>query len=130
MIRRVISAGMVVLVCVAGGAHARAADEEREIVGKYECKGADANGTEYSGTAEIKKVKDAYALAWSLGRFGTFQGIGIRSGNVLSVSWVSGGTPRGLVFQSDKDSKTSGRSALVGENACPQQETLTPEKQQ
>ena len=77
---------------------------------------------------EIKKRRDAYVVAWSLGAFGTFQGMGIRSGNVLSVSLGQRRQPGVSAYQIDKDGKLSGRWALFGGNGSIQKETLTPKK--
>ena len=87
------------------------ADGKIEIMGKYQCKGKDIDGKEYTGTVEIKKRGDTYTVRWSLPLFWEYEGVGVRTDNMLSVAWLSGVNAGVMVYQIEKGPKLTGRWA-------------------
>jgi len=128
MRRSTIIIGAVVGWITFGFPHLGRAEDKIEIVGKYQCKGNDLDGMEYTGKVEIKKRGDTYALKWSIDGFGDFEGLGLRTDNVLSVSWLSGVNAGVMVYQIEKGPKLMGRWAQFRAKPTVQKEVLTVEK--
>lgn len=61
---------------------------EISVGGMYEVKGANPDGTAYSGTVKISQAGSVYLFGWNVGA--SYGGIGIRNNNSLAVSWGSG----------------------------------------
>ncbi|MBI4237777.1 MAG: fibronectin-binding protein [Deltaproteobacteria bacterium] len=120
--RRTIFATFALVAISLASTHALA------LAGKYAVKGTNPGGKgNYTGTVTITQKGDLYQLAWSVGT--TYTGVGIKSGNVLSVGWGTGGAAGyGVV------SYTIGADGtLTGTWAGPKDtglgtETLTPQK--
>lgn len=73
------------------------------ITGVWGVVGANARGQTYRGRVAVRRVGDVYRVIWRIGR-STYAGVGIRTGNILSVAYNGGLavyriTPRGLVGQ-------------------------------
>ena len=64
------------------------AAEEVDIAGEYTCRGSNPGGGTYSGKVVIHKTKQTYKVQWKIAT-GTYFGVAIREGNVLSVCFVS-----------------------------------------
>src|SRR5262245_39294427 len=107
------------------------ADKPVNIVGVYACEGDNADGGTYKGKTEITKKGDTYSVQWTIGESETYEGVGIRNGNILSVTWKSGNASGIVVYtieKGDKGPKLSGKwSPLPGDGKL-MSETLTYEK--
>ena len=67
---------------------------QTDLAGQYECKGANANGSDaYTGVVTIEKDTNpgAYKFKWKISG-DTYNGIGIQSGNVVSVAYKTKGS--------------------------------------
>lgn len=64
-------------------------DEKVEITGVWQVAGANAGGRTYRGRAAVRRVGDVYRVVWRIGR-STYWGVGILTGNVLSVAYNGG----------------------------------------
>jgi hypothetical protein len=58
-----------------------------EIEGIYACEGSSPKGEAYRGTVQIVRHADTYRVFWRLGTDEGNVGVGIRSGDVLAVSY-------------------------------------------
>jgi hypothetical protein len=108
--------------------HRCAAAEPPEITGKYECKDVEADGKEYTSAVEITKKGDTYLLEWSMDGVVRFKGVGIRTDDILSVTWLSGVNAGVLALKIEKEGKLTGKWALLGGKGDVMKETLTPLK--
>jgi hypothetical protein len=102
----------------------RAADEI-DIVGTYTCLGENTDGKVYKGAVEISKDADCFKVAWTIGKE-SYEGLGIRTGNVLSVSYKSEGAVGVVVYKIEKG-KLAGKWSLFGLKGKIYTETLTKE---
>lgn len=103
--------------------------ETASIDGEYAGDGVDIQGQKYRTTVEVSKEKDAYQFKWTTAGQ-TFLGVGIRTGKLVSVSWV-GRQPAGVivgitVFEVKKDGSLAGRWTMLGARGVVRTETLTP----
>lgn len=53
-----------------------------KLVGSYDIKGINPNGTKYKGKLTIRKVIDAYEVKWQVGE-GSYDGTGLVDGDIL-----------------------------------------------
>ena len=75
--------GVLAVVALVGGAGMTSAD----ISGSYFVYGRHGNGHAFEGTATIAAAgDDRYAIEWIVGS-GTYDGIGVLEGRVLTVEW-------------------------------------------
>jgi hypothetical protein len=123
-------ASSLVMVVILGLAPpAPAADrpaEAADVGGDYACKGTNPDGQEYTGKVKIVKKGDVYQFGWVIGQE-RYSGVGIRDGNILSVSWVLQNGDTGIVvYKIGKDKRLVGRWAQQGGKAI-YTETLIPE---
>ncbi len=82
-----------------------------DLTGNYDCEGRNADGGVYRGEVEIVKKRDVYLLRWRVGQNDTYDGVGILTGDVLSVSYHGG--MAGIVVYTLKDDQTlAGRWAI------------------
>jgi hypothetical protein len=58
-----------------------------KIDGAYTVHGNNADGSTYSGTAVIKLEGDCYRFRWLIANGDTFEGVGARHGNIITVEW-------------------------------------------
>ena len=100
-----------------------------KIEGDYDCVGTNPNGTEYRGTVRITKAGDVYRLSWRLPRNEGYEGIGLLSGDVLSVGWQAANTAGVLSYrieEKDKAVRLVGKWTVLGGDGQVMEETLTP----
>lgn len=97
-----------------------------KIEGLYAVQGTNPDGGSYSGNVAITPKGNVYELQWSVGT--PYSGIGIRSQDVLSVSWgTPGGSGFGIVaYKIDPDGSLHGTWATP-DNTRLGTETLTPQ---
>jgi hypothetical protein len=118
-------AALIVLVVVALVAPIYAGeDPEKSLTGVYACEGQNPDGATYSGIVEIVSVKDTYLVRWTMPNDSQVVGVGILSGDQLSVSYY-GGTPALVVYSIDENGKLSGKWTAGGAEGLQFSETLT-----
>lgn len=71
---------LVLTLPLVGVARAQDADD---IAGWYEVVGENPTGTEYTGTAQIRQVDEAWEIDWQIGS-AQMQGVGLLRGETLS----------------------------------------------
>jgi hypothetical protein len=102
---------------------AGAAPARRSVAGVYLCEGANPDGSPYRGLVEIIAVDSTYLVRWYMSDGAEVLGVGIRSKDVLSVSYF-GGTPAVVVYSIDGD-RLSGEWTMGGAEGKLYSETLT-----
>jgi hypothetical protein len=120
-----------VVVAILGIALVGADDKPVNITGIYACKGDGDTGGNYEGKVEITKNGDAYKVEWTLASGESYEGVGIRSGNILLVSWKSGNSSGIVVYaieKGDKGPKLNGKWSGNPGNGKLLSENLTYEK--
>ena len=55
--------------------------------GVYTVRGANADGSTYSGNAVIRLEGDCYRFRWLIANGDAFEGVGTRNGNIITVEW-------------------------------------------
>jgi len=82
-----------------------------DLEGRYLCSGETAGGRSYRGTVAIRRRGQTYWVLWTLAPGETHRGFGIRHGDVLVVSFLSG-SAMGVV--SYRIQTSGGRLRLLG----------------
>jgi uncharacterized protein (TIGR03067 family) len=106
--------------------HVPASEGAVSIVGEYTSTAAGANGVQQVQDAEIELRGDTYLVTWKRNNALTSQGIGIRSGDTLSVSWITQNASGIAVYQIGKDRRLLGHYATFAGIGLLVEETLTP----
>jgi hypothetical protein len=122
-----VRAALVGLVTIAliGPVHAaQGQSPENKIEGAYTCEGTNPDGTSYAGVVEIVKHKDTYLVRWTMPDESQVLGVGIYSGNQLSVSYY-GGTPALVVYSLAENGQLKGQWTAGGAEGSIFRETLT-----
>lgn len=104
------------------------ADEGPSIVGRYSCVGDSGGGKQYTGTVEVAAEKDTYRVTWDFGGART-EGLGIREGDVLSVSIRGDGDPKSggvAVYRINGDGSLAGRWSYFSWQGAVLTEAWTP----
>ena len=100
-----------------------AAEEQTDLDGVYTSRGTNPDGSEYRGAVSIRRRGDRFIVTWMSPRATetavllelTSVGVGIRTGETLSVSYVAGNSLGVVVYQIDRDGNLSGRWTTVGD---------------
>ena len=105
----------------------RSDDEPKlNIAGEYTSVGAGANGASLIQDVEIERRGDTYVVTWKRNNATASTGIGLLTGDIFSVSWVTQ-TQRGIaVYKADKDRRLVGRYGTFGTVGILVNETMTP----
>ncbi|MBW3538974.1 MAG: hypothetical protein KY476_01765 [Planctomycetes bacterium] len=124
---------VVLLGALAAACHSQAPEAQNQaekinLAGRYTCTGTNPDGGAYQGVVQIKKLGDAWQLTWQIGEE-SHEGIGLVTGNLLSVSWrIEGGG--GVVVYTIKgtgaERKLDGKWTMFGDNGRVLDEDLTP----
>ena len=102
--------------------------------GVYIARGVDSDGKEYRRAVEIERHGDSFTVTWVSARLvgeavvlePSWFGLGIVTGDVLSVSFVTGETFGIIVYQASVDGRElSGRWTLAGDDEAIHTEVLT-----
>ena len=80
-LRRLVVLGALALVALPAAAQGPA-----DLTGAYRVNGMNADGSTYSGTAQVTQVGAAVTINWLIAGSG-FSGAGIREGRVVTVNW-------------------------------------------
>src|ERR1700741_1284904 len=120
MLRRIV---IVPLMC--GLLASRAgADSEPDLAGLYACTGKNPDGTSYQGIVEIVKQDGTFVLQWFNESELVGVGLGIRSGDVLAVSYFSG-LPGVVAYRIEDGNRLVGEGTVAGADGALFSETLT-----
>lgn len=87
------------------------AGEKDPFLGTFQVTGTSPGAEgEYQGTLTITKQGSVYNLSWTIGQGGTYEGIGLKVGDQLSVAyWTSGNASCGVVvYKASSDGSLSG----------------------
>jgi hypothetical protein len=101
--------------------------------GVYIARGTDTDGNEYRRAVNIEQHGDRFTVTWVSAQVvgeaiilaPTWVGVGIASGDTLSVSFVAEDTLGIMVYRFGGDGEVSGRWALAGDDETVYSETLT-----
>jgi hypothetical protein len=120
MIRRIVIFPLMfgLLACTA------AADSESELVGIYACNGKNPDGSSYEAIVEIIKQDGTFVLQWFNESELVGVGLGIRSGDVLAVSYFSG-LPGVVAYRIEDGNRLVGEWTVAGADGALFSETLT-----
>lgn len=83
---------------------------------EYHVAGTNADGSKYSGTAEISKINDLYCIKWELAK--CYQGTGRLQGSTLTVDW-GGQYPIIYTVQADRILKGTWANSTASEVLTP-----------
>ena len=100
--------------------------------GVYIASGVDAEGNHYRRAVEIERHGDRFTVTWVVAEVvgqaiilePTWVGVGIETGDALSVSFVADDTVGIMVYTFGADGKLSGRWTVAGEDETVHSETL------
>jgi hypothetical protein len=120
MIRRIVIFPLMfgLLACTA------AADSESELAGIYACNGKNPDGSSYEAIVEIVKQDGTFVLQWFNESELVGVGLGIRSGDVLAVSYFSG-LPGVVAYRIEEGNRLVGEWTVAGADGALFSETLT-----
>jgi hypothetical protein len=113
-----------VIVALVAPAYAGEQASEKSLAGVYSCEGMNPDGRTYSGIVEIVRIKDTYLVRWTMPNDSQVVGVGILSGDVLSVSYY-GGTPSLVVYSVAESGQLQGKWTAGGAEGMVFTETLT-----
>ena len=94
-----------------------------DLSGLYRCEGTNPDGKPYRGTVEIVKNDQTYRVKWTMGQRGASFGIGVVRGDVLAVSYYTGGNLGVVVYRIVKGPQLIGEWTVLGADG-----QLFPEK--
>jgi hypothetical protein len=115
---------LVIALAVSGVSPAAIPEaESNDLVGIYQCRGTNPDGTPYEGVVEIARIADTYRVHWRLNNDVNVIGVGIYSGGVFAVSYF-GGAPGVVVYRID-GSRLVGEWTMGGAEGTIYTETLT-----
>lgn len=103
-------------------------DEKDDIVGRYESVSTDLEGKEHKADAEITRQGDAYMVRYTKDKALAYIGIGLRRGNMFSVTWANRGEVGLSVYRIQKDGSLLGEYTQLGAIGIVNKENLTPKK--
>jgi hypothetical protein len=99
----------------------------RDLAGTYACEGKNPDGSPYSGVVDIAKLEDTFLVRWRLADQQPVVGVGLLSGDVLSVSYF-GGSPSIVVYTVTGDGRLDGKWTAGGTLGSVFTETLSKVK--
>jgi hypothetical protein len=94
-----------------------------DLAGVYRCEGTNPDGKPYRGTVEIVKNDQTYRVKWSMGQRSASFGIGVVRGDMLAVSYYTGGNLGVVVYRIAKGPQLIGEWTVLGADG-----QLFPEK--
>jgi uncharacterized protein (TIGR03067 family) len=102
--------------------------ETVDIVGKYRSELVESSGKTLVTEAMVEKRGDAYMVTYRMDDKVLFIGTAIRKGELLSMSWISGGQIGVSVYKIEAGPKLVGEYTILGGIGVTAKETLTPWK--
>ena len=125
---KTLAASALVLCLASICSVARAAEVEKLALSEhYHVAGTNANGSKYSGIADIKGISDTtFSIVWHIGS-ATQSGFGMRMKDTLSATYILNGEPGLIIYRVQGNGSFTGVWAVRGEKGLGT-ETLTPRK--
>ncbi len=117
---RIVMFGPLLAVGLAAAASAQT------VGGSYSVTGTNADGSSYTGTAEITLNGPACSISWQTGGSSS-AGTCLLTGNAFGASYQLGDTPGLAVYQLQPDGTLIGQWTTIGANGVGS-ETLSPSK--
>ena len=122
------------MVIAVVGAYSSSAFAERAFEGIYIARGVDSGGNVYRRAVEIERQGDRYVVTWVSARLSggtlvlepTWIGVGIATGDFLSVSFASDEAMGIMVYRVGPGGQLNGRWTTDGDDDVICSETLTP----
>ncbi|MCI0379193.1 MAG: TIGR03067 domain-containing protein [Gemmataceae bacterium] len=114
-------ANLLLVVCK----RVRSKIDEPDLSGTYRAESIDIDGSKQTAEAVFERRGDAYFVTYRRGKAIGYVGIGIRKGNVFSMSWVSQGQAGISVYQIESGPRLTGHYTQLGGPGLLGQETLT-----
>jgi hypothetical protein len=107
---------------------------QRDFDGVYVASGADSAGNAYHRAVEIERHGDRYIVTWVSARLigealvlePTWIGVGIVTGDILSVGFVADDAMGIMVYRFGPNGQLTGRWTVEGDDEVICSETLTP----
>lgn len=91
----------------------------------YSVVGTNANGSKYTGVADIVDISDTtFSIVWHIGS-ATQKGFGMHMRDTLSATYMLNGQPGLIIYKEQGDGSLTGAWAIRGERGSGT-ETLTP----
>lgn len=103
----------------------RSKSEEAELSGTYRAESIDIDGSKHVAEVILERRGEAYFVTYRRGKAILYVGIGLRKGNVFSMSWVSQGQAGLSVYQIEPGPRLVGHFTQLGGPGILGQETLT-----
>lgn len=114
-------AGLMVAVCK----RVKSAKDEADLSGTYRSNATDIDGRQQIAEVDIQRRGDAYFVAYKKGGAVGYVGVGMRKGNVFSMTWVSQGQAGLSVYHIEPGPRLVGQFTQLGGPGFLGQETLT-----
>lgn len=105
-------------------AYTAAADSASDLAGLYACNGKNPDGSSYQGIVKIVKQDGTFVVQWFNESELVGVGLGIRSGDVLAVSYFSG-LPGVVAYRIEDGNRLVGEWTVAGADGALFSETLT-----
>jgi uncharacterized protein (TIGR03067 family) len=102
--------------------------EQDDIVGEYDSMTIDGEGKTQKAQAEITRQGNAYTIKYTDAGELAYIGIGLRRGDMLSVSWANRGEIGVSVYRIKKDGSLEGDYTRLGGIGIVDREVLTRKK--
>jgi hypothetical protein len=120
MPRTLLIVALLSLVAITSDAQS---DDAGDLVGVYVSTGVNPDGSPYKGLVKIEKQRDTFEVQW-FGPELAAVGLGIRSGDVLAVTYFSG-VPGVVAYKIEKGPRLIGEWTIIGAGGRVFSETLT-----
>ncbi len=109
---RILGATVAALVLMSGTAIA----DTMTLAQHYNVTGTNANGSHYTGTADVTVISTTtFLVAWHIGS-GTSSGFGMRMGDTISATYMLNGQPGLIIYRASGGGGFKGIWAIRGQN--------------
>ena len=86
--------------------YCRFAPTRCSLASHYEASGSNPDGSQYTGTADVKVISDTtYTIVWKIGD-ATYQGFGMRLNDSLAATYTIDGEPGLIIYKVNGDGLT------------------------
>jgi uncharacterized protein (TIGR03067 family) len=104
----------------------RGKDEAVDLSGTYRSESTELDGTRAVAEVEIERMGDAYLVTYNKrGVQASYIGIGLRTGNVFCMAWLSGGQAGVTMYTIESGHRLVGRYSQLGGPGIVSEEILT-----
>ncbi|MCS7045191.1 MAG: TIGR03067 domain-containing protein [Gemmataceae bacterium] len=103
----------------------RSKDEPDDLAGTYRSVSTELDGTKHVAAAIVERVGDAYLVTYIKDQKVAYLGIGLRKGDVFSLSWMSQGRVGITMYRIESNTRLVGHYTQLGGPGILSEETLT-----